>query len=59
METELDYEIHYSTYFVPQEEMEELTEFPYERSRMSYYRGYSCTCGRCLSCVGLSERDFM
>lgn len=59
MEMEFDYEIHYSTYFIPQEEIEDSIDFTYERPRISYYGGYSCTCGRCLSCVGLSEKDFM
>jgi hypothetical protein len=59
MEPELDYEIHYSTYFIPQEEMDELIEFPYESPRIRYYGSYSCECGRCLSCIGLSEKDFM
>ncbi len=44
-------------YFIPQEEMED--EFPYEEKPARYYGGYSCECGNCLSCVGLSETDFM
>ena len=58
MEHELNYPAHNVSYFIPQEEMEDSIEFP-EQPRISYYRGYTCMCGHCLSCVGLSEKDFM
>jgi hypothetical protein len=44
-------------YFIPEEEtMDDLMELYYPTDCPRYQ---SCKCGCCMSCVGLSDRDFM
>lgn len=44
-------------YFIPEEEMDQINELNYETS--TSFRYYPCQCGCCLSCVGISDVDFM
>jgi hypothetical protein len=44
-------------YFIPEEEtMDDLMDLYYPTDCPRYQ---SCKCGCCMSCVGLSDRDFM
>jgi hypothetical protein len=59
MENELNKHVFSDLYCIPEQEMDGYFEFPYDNIPSRYYGGYSCNCGRCLNCLGLSEKDFM
>lgn len=44
-------------YFIAEEEMDDFMELHYPSDSPS--RFYTCKCGCCLNCVGISDRDFM